>query len=628
MKCLIKKSLLICIVIFPIFNCNTFTENIVPDKSSELESGNVLFNSWSLYSEGLYYKDAGEFTMAIKYFMDAATFREELQRIYYQIAECYFYLNNYDTAINYSEMAIKADKKYSKPYLLLNKIYLNLNDTKKGVEILEELVSVHPEMINIHYSIGLLYYKLKKYDKAIVSFRNILEIANAVPVEDYYKENANYYIARIYYYENLIDRTIEHLENVVNINPDNKVALYLLSNILMETYQFEKARVYSLQYINRYRSNYVVYSNLGRIYYLEDNPKAKEYLRYAMNNKAIYGEISRALYFELMHKDKEAGTLLRNVILGNPLLVSSHKALAKIAIRANDKKTATSELFTAGLMTYKAGQYDIARALLTKVLSINDKVPEVYFYIGKIYEETHQINLSISYFKKTNKLKSSPELQIHIGYLYSQLNDFKEAIKYIDMAIEQDPNNPKSYFFKGLAFSRNNDFSEAEKLIKKAIELKKKDDTYYFYLATVQEKQNKIEDTINSLKKAIEYNPENAMVYNYLGYLYAEMNINLDESVELIQKALVLSPMNGAFLDSLGWAYYKKGNIKLALKKLLQAERQLDKDKSPDAVVYDHIGDAYHKIGERGKAVEYWKKSVNLQQNSDIQEKIKEISGN
>jgi tetratricopeptide (TPR) repeat protein len=313
---------------------------------------------------------------------------------------------------------------------------------------------------------------------------------------------------------------------------------------------------------------------------------------------------------------------LLKIISGNKLLISPHIALGRIALRKADKKTATSEFFTAGVILYKAGQYDTARAQLTQVLSINDIIPEIYLYIGKTYEETQKMNLAIVYYKKANKLRPGMDMQVHIGYLYSQINDYENAAKYIDAAIKMEPNDSKPYFYKGLALFRNSEFAEAEKLIKKAIEIKN-DDTYYFYLATVQEKQNKIDDTIFSLKKAIEFNPKNAMVYNYLGYLYAEMNINLEESVELIQKALDISPSNGAYLDSLGWAYYKKGDLKLALKKLLQAEKRLDKDKSPDPVVYDHIGDAYSKIGESDKAQEYWRKSVNLQKNTKIEEKIK-----
>jgi len=616
-------------IIFTLFavilsiSCSSINKEVKPQTSSPNKQ-DVIFAGWSLYSTGLYYKANEDYMKAIKYFMDAATFREELDKVYYQIAECYFYLNNYDPAITYSGMSIKADKYNPKPYLLLNRIYLNQNDNKRAVEIMEALIAVHPEMITVHYSIGMIYFnRLKNNEKAMVYFRNILELSNAFPVEDYFKENANYYIARIYYSKNNFEKAIEALQSVLKINPDNKSALYLLSNIYMELYQFDNAKQYCHQYLSKFEANNVIYANLGRIYYIENNPKAKEYLRAAMAADDIYGELCKALYNELMRKDNEAASLLRMISSDNSLLISPHIALGRIALRSGDKKTAASQFFTAGVILYKAGQYNIARAQLMEVLSINDKIAEVYFYLGKIYEETQKINLAIVYFKKTNKLRPNLELQIHIGYLYSLSNDFEDASKYIDMAIKQEPNNPKPYFFKGLAFSRKNDYAEAEKLIKKAIELKKDDDTYYFYLATVQEKQNKIEDTIRSLKKAIEYNPKNDTVYNYLGYLYVEKDMNLDESIELIQKALELSPSNGAYLDSLGWAYYKKGNVKLALKKLLQAEKRLDKEKSPDPIVYDHIGDVYRKIGDTDKALEYWKKSLNLKKDTKIEEKIK-----
>ena len=624
MKKFILISSVLAFALSLLLNCSSVNKPATSGNSTQDNAREPIFASWSLYSDGLYYKSTGDFTTAIKYFMDAAAFEEEADKVYYQIAECYYYLNNYETAIVYADMAIKADKKYSKPYLLLNRIYTDLNDNKNAVKVLETLVEIYPEMINIHYSIGLIYYnRLKDNDKALVSFRNIIEISNVVPVEDYYKENAYYYIARIYYGKNNFEKSIDYLEKTLEINSDNKAALYLISNILMELYRFDEAREYSLQYVNKFEISNVVYSNLGRILYIEGNPRAMGYLREAMSSRDVYGVICKALYYEIMHRDKEAEPLLKTISAENSVLVSPHIALGRIALRKGDKKTATSEFFTAGVILFRAAQYDAARVQLTQVLSINDNIPEVYFYLGKIYEETENINLAIVNFKKTNKIRPTLEVQVHIGYLYSQLDNFEDAAKYIDVAIKQEPNNPKPYFFKGLALSRNNEFPEAEKLFKKAIELKKDDDTYYFYLATVQEKQNKLDDTIKSLKKAIEYNPENAMVFNYLGYLYAENNMNLDESIELIQKALVLSPSNGAYLDSLGWAYYKKGDIKLALKKLLQAEKRLDKEKAPDPVVYDHIGDAYSKIGDTDKAVEYWKKSVNLQKNSKIEDKIK-----
>ena len=61
----------------------------------------------------------------------------------------------------------------------------------------------------------------------------------------------------------------------------------------------------------------------------------------------------------------------------------------------------------------------------------------------------------------------------------------------------------------------------------------------------------------------------------------------------LIQKALKKSPSNGAYLDSLGWAYFKQGKLNDALKQLEKAVSYL-----PDSVeIQDHLGEVYLKKG-------------------------------
>ena len=228
------------------------------------------------------------------------------------------------------------------------------------------------------------------------------------------------------------------------------------------------------------------------------------------------------------------------------------------------------------------------------------------------------------HYKKTNDLKPSSDILIHIGYLYSLKNNFEEASKYLDTAISLEPGNSKPYFFKGLLYSRRDNYTSAESCIKKALSIESENETYYFYLATVQEKQSKIQDTIESLKKAIQYNPESSRAYNFLGYLYADNNMHLDESINLIKKALSYEPSNGAYLDSLGWAYYRKGRYDLALQNLLEAEKQLEKESSPDPVVFDHIGDTYREMGDSARALDYWGKSLKLKNDPKISNKIQQ----
>lgn len=590
--------------------------------SGTVSTGDKSFENLSLYSSGLYYKSIQDYQKAIKDFLKAAESQTEMHRIYYQLSECYYYLQDYETAVNYSMLSIKADKKFKDPYELLYRIYMTLGNYAKAAGALESLVEVNPELINIHYSLGVFYYnQLKDYDKALVSFGKIIELANTMPVDDYYKENAHFYIGRIYFSRKLIERSMEHLKKVVEINPDNDIANYILSSILMDSYEIAEAWKYISAYLSRAPDNLIMNACMGRIYYLREDPAAKTYLRKGSSGNSVLSSLSGGLYRELLQRDDEAEAILKEIINQDPMLITPHLALAKISLRKKDNKAALSEFFTAGMLMYRVKLYEEAMRNFMRVLSIDGSIPEVYSYIGKIYEETGCYNLAVLYLIEANKLNPEIDTSIHIGYIFSQLNNFSESTRYIDMAIASDPKNPRPYFFKGLAFSRRNDFPEAEKYIRKAITLEE-DDTYYFYLATVLEKQNKYNETIEILKKAIEYNPENAMAYNYLGYLYADRNINLDESISLIEKALLLSPFNGAYLDSLGWAFYRKGDLELALKRLLQAEEQLDKSKTPDPVVFDHIGDTYKKIGDKGKAVQYWEKSLNLKEDPVIREKI------
>jgi tetratricopeptide (TPR) repeat protein len=137
------------------------------------------------------------------------------------------------------------------------------------------------------------------------------------------------------------------------------------------------------------------------------------------------------------------------------------------------------------------------------------------------------------------------------------------------------------------------------------------------------DKLSRVDRAIDSLEKAITHNPKSGRAYNYLGYLFADRNMHLDRSLELIRKALELEPDNGAYIDSLGWVYYRRGDYALALKNLLEAEKILRKAETPDPVVYDHIGDAYLKMGKTSDAIIYWEKSNEMKRDESIKEKIR-----
>jgi Flp pilus assembly protein TadD len=84
--------------------------------------------------------------------------------------------------------------------------------------------------------------------------------------------------------------------------------------------------------------------------------------------------------------------------------------------------------------------------------------------------------------------------------------------------------------------------------------------------------------------------------------MLADKNSRLPEALKLIRKAVELEPMNGAYLDSLGWCYFKMGDYELAEDNLRQA---VDRDQT-DPTVHDHLGDLYEKTGRVRLAAAQW----------------------
>jgi tetratricopeptide (TPR) repeat protein len=94
---------------------------------------------------------------------------------------------------------------------------------------------------------------------------------------------------------------------------------------------------------------------------------------------------------------------------------------------------------------------------------------------------------------------------------------------------------------------------------------------------------------------------------NDLGYTWVDLGINLERGTELIRRAIAAQPWNAAFIDSVGWAYYKAGDFANARKHLARAVRLRD---GQDAVVYDHLGDAAYRLGDRDAARQCWSEAL------------------
>jgi Tfp pilus assembly protein PilF len=107
--------------------------------------------------------------------------------------------------------------------------------------------------------------------------------------------------------------------------------------------------------------------------------------------------------------------------------------------------------------------------------------------------------------------------------------------------------------------------------------------------------------------------------------MLGDLGQRLDEAAELVQRALKEEPYNGAYLDSMGWIYYKQnkfGEAEATLRKALERDGH-------DPTIHSHLGDVYAKLGRNELAAAEWEKSLSEWRHAlpaDVEnEKIAEI---
>lgn len=158
-------------------------------------------------------------------------------------------------------------------------------------------------------------------------------------------------------------------------------------------------------------------------------------------------------------------------------------------------------------------------------------------------------------------------------------------------------------------YEKGRRFDDMAKALDSAEKLSQSDDDkigVWFMRGAMFERMNRVEQAETEFRKVLKVDPDNAGAMNYMGYMLADRNLRLEEALNFILQALEREPGNGAYLDSLGWAYFKLGRLEEAEKSMRRAV-----DKTPrDPTVHDHMAEVLMKRGKVGEAVAEWQTSL------------------
>ena len=276
----------------------------------------------------------------------------------------------------------------------------------------------------------------------------------------------------------------------------------------------------------------------------------------------------------------------------------------------------------------QAGETIDAIKLIELLVKENPLDFRSYDQLSELYIRNNEFSKALASLKQALLVApADPRRYTNLIQLSLRSGDADSAVLYAEEAAKAFPKLLEFNFFKALALGESGRHEEAVKVFEvvqveagiSRPEILNGD--FYFSYGVSAEQAGRYVKAAEALRKSIELDPAKApRAWNYLGYMWADRGENLDEAEALIRRAVDSEPDNGAYLDSLGWVYFKKGLHAQAYKELIRVIEIL---KADDSVVFDHLGDACEKLGKTAEAVTYWQKALQLDAgNASIAAKI------
>jgi len=282
-----------------------------------------------------------------------------------------------------------------------------------------------------------------------------------------------------------------------------------------------------------------------------------------------------------------------------------------------------------------------ARKRVVRLYEAMDKADESLNALESLVEAypldiEHQKLLASVYLQKRNVEKALPHLEAALKAGGGEMQDYLQICalmrfvkeperfeNFAQRAAQLFQNEPRVLYYHAVALTRSKKYAEAAKLFERTAQLaetmapERLDYDFHFNRGIALERSGRIDESVKEFQQSIQLTPADnpevaANAMNYLGYMWADKGQHLDQAGELIRKANELSPNVNSFIDSLGWLYYQQGKYDEALKEFQRAEAMQETWEPEDAEMLEHLARTYEKLNNKDKALEYWKRTLDL----------------
>ncbi len=522
-------------------------------------------------------------------------------------------------AIEQYERIVKIEPNNVDDHLLLGRLYRLNNDLQKAENELKTAVQLDPNSEEAITTLALLYSE--EGDTA-----HALQVLSSVPATG---RSAKLYSALGTTYEQRKDykNAIEAYKKAIQLDRDNLDAIRGLAENLLNDGQMDAALDQYKIIADANPEDAQTYLRIAEIYRKQEKyDLALESLKKAetMVPDSMEVPYNLALVYQAQGRSDEAAKILQDLLKKTEKPDNNYSQ--------SDRSNRAVFIERLGRIYRDQSNYSAAVETFRKMLTLGDESAESgYQEIIDTYREAKQWPQATAAAKEAvQKLPNNRDLRMVLDAQLADTGDADKALADVRSLLKGTAEDRPVYVALAQMNTRLKRWADAEAALNKAEQLatKPEDKQYVAFLrGSTYERQKKYDEAEAEFRKVLAAEPQSAVTLNYLGYMNADRGVRLEESLNYIKQAVSLEPGNGAYLDSLGWAYFRLGKYDLAEENLNKASQHMGSDPS----VQEHLGDLYQKTGRLKlaaahweRALEEWNKTVAAEVDTDAQAKVQQ----
>ncbi|HVE87227.1 MAG TPA: tetratricopeptide repeat protein [Myxococcales bacterium] len=556
---------------------------------------------------------------AMKEAMDAARVEEDFASsasyAHYLSARLHHQEGDSKKAIDELRLALATDE--GNPFLLtaLAEEYARASDLSRAEVELKKVISFHPRYQPAQLLLGRVLYEGRKFSRAQISLRKAIKLRPRDP-------EAYLVLAQLFVDTDQPDQAIKVVEQLGRALPGEASGYRRLGLALAERGDYERAEPLLVRASERDPGDFDVWVMLAQLYEstrrpaqaedaydqaLERDPDNHEVLLQAGRLSLKGGSTVRArAYFDRLLSLSDDPELAVKVAFSY-LATRQLDAAAEVLDASRAAGMAEPRLaFYGGLVHEKLRHFPQAAEAYGAVPADSDLFHEARLHQASCLSLAGQHPQALALFKKAVAEKPDYVL-LYPAYARAlgRAGNEKEAEALLRKSVQQ---YPAAELFDELTqmLEKKGRLVEAIELIAQALAAHPKDEALRYTLGAAYERKGDHDKSIAQMRAVLEVNPENPDAMNFIGYTLAESGKNLEEAEKLLLKALELRPDNGAFLDSLGWVYYQRGEPDRAVRTLERAVQQAP----GEPLIIEHLGDAYQRASRPQDATQAYQRAL------------------